>query len=290
MIGIVPGELDPRSIGVLLTWLLIGCPSGDEGTSDAASSSTSVGTATTSSTDVGSTSLSTTGDPTVADTTGPGSTGPVESSGSSESSGSAGSSSESSGSSSGGVVEACGGPEALLYAQGPSGASPGTPSATSATGSYRSADDFEVDGADGCWCVSRVVLFGEFVDSMLGGELEIAFHDDDAGLPLDPPIAQDMGTPTDVDGVLDYSLASPVELPAGIYWLSATPEIPDVDVGIWWWLPSDVSFGSSWALLTDSLPPPECQGWVTGSSCIPTLSFTDLAFELHGVVGGGGCG
>lgn len=143
--------------------------------------------------------------------------------------------------------------------------------------------------ADQCWCVTRVVLTGSFESSMLSGDLEVSIHDDDMGVPLNPPIAMEAGVPMDMAGVFDYTLATPVVLPPGVHWLAAMPELPDINAGIWFWLPSGVVFGSPWAMEAD-FPPfvPTCQTWQSGNLCFGLMA-TDLAFEIHGVVGGAAC-
>ncbi|MEM7160455.1 MAG: hypothetical protein AAF799_46895 [Myxococcota bacterium] len=203
------------------------------------------------------------------------------------------SSGESSGSSgsTGDPGDPCDGAEVLLYEQTPVvGALEGGPAGIGAGGFIRSADDFEVDAADQCWCVTRVVLPGSYVDAMLTGDLEVGFYEDAPGVPVNPAIAIESGVPTDVAGVFDYTLANPVVLPADTYWLSAMPEIASIDLGIWFWAPGTTMEGSSWAMETTFAPfVPACSNWTGGSTCFPAGSAADLAFEIHGVVGGDSC-
>ena len=291
----------------LILLLVSACP-GDDGMAEGSGSSTGPGTTGSSVT------LSTTGEPMTTgatsaasgSTSGADSTGTVgldtgtttalettsgSDSGSGSGSGSGSESSgESSGSSSGGMVDPCDGMEALLYEQAPDmAAGIGAPAGIGVGGFIRSADDFVIDPADQCWCVTRVVLSGAFIDSNLSGDLELSLHDDDLGVPLNPPTTVESGVPMDMAGTLDYTLASPVILPAGSHWLAALPQLPDINDGIWFWLPSMVVAGSEWAMESD-FPPfiPACQNWAPGNPCFD-ITATDLAFEIHGVVGGAAC-
>ena len=216
--------------------------------------------------------------------------GSTDGSDSTDSTDSTGEESESSGST-GVPGDPCVGTEVLLYEQTPmAGAKTGAPGGNGTGGIIRSADDFEVDAADQCWCVTRVVLDGFYVDTALSGDLEIGFYDDAPGVPLNPPLALESGVPMDTDGVFDYTLATPVVLPADTYWLSAMPEIPDVNAGIWFWTPATTMAGSPWALESTFVQfVPACMDWSGGSLCFPPGPMSDVAFELHGVVGGDSC-
>lgn len=90
---------------------------------------------------------------------------------------------------------------------------------------------------------------------------------------------------------LDYSLATPVVLPAGIHWVSTMPEIPSIlGQGIWYWHPSTSTFGSPWAMESSyGAFVPACETWVPGQMCVPSATGDDRALELHGVVGGNAC-
>lgn len=205
--------------------------------------------------------------------------------------GSSGSDGSSSGTTTGTPTDPCDGAEVLLYDQ-PSGGGmvTGAPAGMDDAEFIRSADDFEVAEADQCWCVTRVVLHGEFFDSMLSGDLEVGLHEDAGGLPTNPPVAVESGAPIDMNGQFDFTFETPVVLSPGTHWLAAMPTIPDVDAGIWFWLPTTGAVGTPWAMEADFGPfVPDCEDWTSGTTCFDLTAGTDLAFEIHGVIGGDNC-
>ncbi len=289
-----------------LAFLLTACPGDDlpVGTEGASSSSGGADTTTMPVTSADGTTTGvmtsdgTMGSTSTADSTDSGATGSSDSGSTGEGSSSSGGGSESSsGSSSDGMMmDACDGSEVLLYEQTPGGFmdNPGSPAGDGVGGFARAADDFVIPAGDQCWCITRVVLAGNFEMSMLSGDLEVGFYEDDGGLPMNGPLITDVGAPVDMAGTFDYTLSAPAVLDAATYWLSAMPTIPNSIDGIWFWEPSASSNGSSWAFESDipMLPPACVGGWVDLNACtggmFPTMH-DDTAFEIYGVVGGDAC-
>lgn len=253
-------------------------------TATATATATVTATATTTSDTDESTTEDTVGssDSSAGDTEGTSGTGEDESTGSDDST---------SGTTTGTPADPCDGAEVLLYEQASGGGMvTGAPAGMDDAQFIRSADDFDVEEGDQCWCVTRVVLHGEFFDSMLSGDLEVGLHEDAGGLPTNPPIAVESGAPIDTNGQLEYTFETPVVLSAGTHWLAAMPTIPDVDAGIWFWLPTTGAVGTPWAMESDFDPfVPDCADWASGVTCFDLTAGTDLAFEIHGVVGGDSC-
>lgn len=188
-------------------------------------------------------------------------------------------------------TDPCAGPEVLLYGQPGFNYAPGALGGTYPPDPHyiQLADDFLISAEDQCWCVTEIVLIGNFNYGMLAGDLHVGFHDGD-DLPLDPPIFEDSGVPLEDDGHFTYTLSEPAVLAAGRRWISALPELEVVTLdGSWHWRGSMEGGGNEWAMKTDYATF-SCgdAGWAPGESCY-AIGFDDLAFEIHGSVGGEAC-
>ena len=296
------------ALAAALALSLTACPSDDAPAETEGASSSSGATDGTTTTADGTTTDAVTGDGTTGssgtvDSTGEGatdsgSTSEATDSGSGstdEGSSSGDSGSESSGSSGSGgmMMDACDGPEVLLYEQTPGMFDPGSPAGEGVGGFARAADDFVIPAGDQCWCITRVVLPGVYQETMLSGDLEVGFYEDAGGVPMPAPLTTDVGAPIDMAGTFDYTLGTPTILDAATYWLSAMPTIPNSIDGIWFWAPSGSSNGGHWAFESDipMLPPACLGGWVDLETCAAPSPFLhdDNAFEIYGVVGGDAC-
>jgi hypothetical protein len=152
----------------------------------------------------------------------------------------------------------------------------------------RPADDFTVPEGDQCWCVQKIVVYGTLDGAFHDGIVEFRFYGGDS-LPQEPQIYTDSG-PTEAAGDFDYLLFPGVVLPAGHYWLAVAPLLNNsLDQGVWYWQEAAAGSGFGWALDTDyDGNPCANQGWTAGSNC-GGWDPGNVAFELHGVVGGGAC-
>jgi hypothetical protein len=155
-----------------------------------------------------------------------------------------------------------------------------------------SADDFVVPA--GGWTVTGVDATGIYFNGAGPSDsFSVTFYSDAGGLPGAVVNAQSGLSYTDTTGFGSPSitLATPVNLSAGTYWVSIVSRMDFPVGGEWGWEDRTVQSGtmSAWENPGDGFGS-GCTVWTPKLTCIPTAGGPDFMFRLRGTGGGGGGG
>jgi hypothetical protein len=155
-----------------------------------------------------------------------------------------------------------------------------------------SADDFVVPA--GGWTITGIDATGLYFNGAgPSNSFTVTFYSDAGGLPGAVVNTQSGLSYTDTTGLGSPSitLATPVDLSAGTYWVSIVARMDFPVGGEWGWEDRTVQSGSmsAWENPGGGFGT-SCATWTAKLTCIPTAGGPDFMFRLNGTTGGGGGG
>jgi hypothetical protein len=145
----------------------------------------------------------------------------------------------------------------------------------------QAADDFTVTAPG--WRITSVEVDGQF---NVGGPAEgfnVRFYADAGALP-GTLVAERLVQPyTGGTGVVDITLAAPVDLAPGPYWVSVQARMDFTPFGQWYWTTRNTVAGdaAAWRNPGGGFGT-GCADWNTRTTCIPTIAGPDQLFRLNG--------
>jgi hypothetical protein len=152
------------------------------------------------------------------------------------------------------------------------------------------ADDFVVPAGQ-TWNVNQVVVVGEY--SVGGGPaagFNVFFYNDAATLPGTQVASRPSSAFVNAAGTFTISLATPVSLPAGTYWVSVQSRQDFTPAGQWFWDNRAVisNSGAAWQNPGGGFAV-GCTTWGRKTTCLTTTNGPDQLFRIVGTTGGA-CG
>ncbi len=162
----------------------------------------------------------------------------------------------------------------------------------------QSADDFDVPAGE-TWDVDGVNALGLYFNCVTCGPtptVDVIFYADAGGMPGAVECDYQNIAYSDLDGdplatLFDINLPSACSLGEGTHWVSVMADMDFGQLGQWGWTENDTQHGNVGQfqdpddLLGDGS---FCESWTDVNVC--TTGGPDFAFQLEGVIGGGGGG
>jgi hypothetical protein len=146
------------------------------------------------------------------------------------------------------------------------------------------ADDFVVP-AGRAWTISEVHAQGGYARTGPAENFNVAFYEDNAGLP-GPEVYHATGASyVNNGGVFQISLNSPAVLASGTYWVSVQAHLSINDNGDWWWADRTVQSNSPAAWQNPNGGSGLCRTWTVRYTCLNPRhpEAPDQAFRLLGM-------
>jgi hypothetical protein len=149
------------------------------------------------------------------------------------------------------------------------------------------ADDFVVP-AGRTWTITEVHAQGAYPGTGPAENFNVAFYEDNGGLPGTPVYNATAQSYVNNAGVFQITLNAPATLASGTYWVSVQAHLSINQNGDWWWTDRTVQTNSPAAWQNPNGGSGRCPTWGVRSTCLVfgDPAAPDQAFRLKGTAAG----